>query len=195
MPAFLRSSVLRDRRGVAALELALIAPVLLLLITATIDVVRYANVVLTLNRTAANVSDLATQFDTLSASMTVVHGNEVGVLFQAAKEVARPLDLMTAGTVIVTSVANMGAGSRVMWQQKVGKAASNLGVTGGIPVLPSGFAQRTGDNAVFTEVFYPYTPYLLSAPWLGIANPLTVLYARAVYQPRLGTLTALEPAP
>lgn len=193
MPAFLRPTILRDRRGVAALELALIAPVLLLLITGTIDVVRYANTVLTLNRTAANVSDLATQFDTLTASMTVVHGNEVGVLFQAAKEVARPLDLMTAGTVIVSSVANMGSGSRVMWQQKIGKATSRLGVTGGVPVLPTGFAQQTGDNAIFTEVFFPYTPYLISAPWLGIANPLTVLYARAVYQPRLGTLTALEP--
>lgn len=194
MPSSLRSPVLRDRRGVAALELALIAPVLLLLITGTIDVVRYANTVLTLNRTAANVSDLATQFDTLTASMTVVHGNEVGVLFQAANEVARPLDLTTAGTVIVSSVANLGAGSRVMWQQRVGTAVSQIGIAGGIPALPTGFMQQAGDNAVFTEVFYPYTPYLLSAPWLGIANPLTVLYARAVYQPRLGTLTALEPA-
>ncbi|ALG74523.1 hypothetical protein VY88_30315 [Azospirillum thiophilum] len=181
-----------DRRGIAALEMALIAPILLLLITATVDLVRFANTVLTLNRAAANVSDIATQFDTLRAGMTVVKGNEVGVLFLAAAEVARPLDLMTSGSVIVTSVANMGVGSRVMWQQRVGTAASQVGVPGGIPALPAGFVQDSGDNAIFTEIAFPFTPYLLSGPWLGAGGGVTVLYARAVYQPRLGTLTSLE---
>lgn len=181
-----------DRRGIAALEMALIAPILLLLITATVDLVRFANTVLTLNRAAANVSDIATQFDTLRAGMTVVKGNEVGVLFLAAAEVARPLDLMTSGSVIVTSVANMGVGSRVMWQQRVGTAASRVGVPGGIPALPAGFVQDSGDNAIFTEIVFPFTPYLLSGPWLGAGGGVTVLYARAVYQPRLGTLTSLE---
>ncbi len=188
----LRSGPLGDRRGLAALEMALIAPILLLLVGATVDFARYVNLVLTLNRTAANVSDIATQFDTLRAGMTVVKGNEVGVLFLAAAEVARPLDLMAGGTVVVSSVADMGSGSRIQWQQQAGAAASRIGVPGAVPVLPAGFVQQPGDNAIFTEILFPYTPNLLSWPWLGSGGTAMVLYARAVYQPRFGTLTSLE---
>ncbi|WP_454020674.1 TadE/TadG family type IV pilus assembly protein [Azospirillum sp. Marseille-Q6669] len=196
-PESRRRPLPHDRRGVAALEMALLAPVLLLLVTATVDVVRYVSITLTLNRTAANVSDIATQFDKLRAGMTVVKGNEVGVLFLAATEVAQPLDLMAGGQVIVTSVANMGQGSRVMWQERAGtgSAISHYGAAGGAATLPPGFTQQPGDNAIFTELFYRFTPYLLSGPWLGDAGTSTTLYASAVYQPRLGTLTTLETGP
>ena len=187
----------RDRRGIAALELALLAPVLMLLVTATLDVVRYTGLVLTLNRTAANVSDVATQFDKLRAGMTVVRGNEVGVLFLAAADVARPVDVMAGGTVIISSVADMGQGSRVMWQQQQGTvtASSQIGLPGAVAALPAGFTQQPGDNAIFTEIFYRFTPFLLSWPWLGSGGSSIVLYTRAVYQPRLGTLTSLETGP
>lgn len=195
-----RRSPLFDKRGVAAPELALLAPMLLVLLLAMVDITRFAMAVLAVDRVAAGVADLGAQFDRMRAGTTVVQGNEVGVLFLAAQEMGRPLDMTGVGKVIVSSVADQGAGARLMWQACSGPAgcATGIGssiatVPGAAASLPDGFSVRFGDTALFVEAFYDFRPFILSARWLGRDDTLVTLRRSAVRRPRLGALTSLEP--
>ncbi len=191
---------LSDKRGVAATELALLAPMLLLMLLAMVDITRFAISVLVVDRVAAGVADLGAQFDRIRAGTTITQGNEVGVLFLAAQEMGRPLDMTGTGKVIVSSVSDQGAGARLMWQACSGPAGCATGpksgiasVPGAAAALPEGFSVRFGDTALFVEAFYDFRPYLLSARWLGRDDTLVGLRRSAVRRPRLGALTSLDP--
>ncbi|HYH37540.1 MAG TPA: TadE/TadG family type IV pilus assembly protein [Azospirillum sp.] len=212
IPALARA--LRDRRGVAALEFAVAAPALLLALFGIIDVASYVATSNRLQRLAAEVANIGSQFDGLRGCMAVSKGNEVGVLFLAAREIAKPLYFpepadgaisvaggaaktvpVTAGGLIVTSVADKGGGPRIAWQAYAGIAPTNSRIgTGTAAVqLPAGFTLRPGDDTLFVEVFLTFQPYLLSGGWTGTGNPTVTAYSSAVFRPRLGALTALDP--
>lgn len=191
---------LTDKRGVAATELALLAPMLLVLLLAMVDVTRFAMAVLTVDRVAAGVADLGAQFDRMRAGTTVVQGNEVGVLFLAAQEMGYPLDITGLGKVIVSSVSDQGGGARLMWQACSGPAGCAIGISssiasvpGAAASLPEGFSVRFGDTALFVEAFYDFRPFILSARWLGRDDTLVTLRRSAARRPRLGALTSLDP--
>jgi hypothetical protein len=197
-------SLFRGRHGIAAPEFALIAPLLILALMAMIDLTRLVVTALKLDQVAAGVSDIGTQFEELRQGMEVVKGNEVGILFVAAQEVAKPLDLKAYGAVIVTSVANLGNGPAIMWQQCwsgdacVNWPTSEIGSTvGAAPALPDGFTLRVGESALFAEAYYLLQPYLLSANWFSTDNDERIAVHKmrrmAVFRPRFGTLTTLVP--
>ncbi|PWC42101.1 TadE/TadG family type IV pilus assembly protein [Azospirillum sp. TSO22-1] len=206
--------VLRDRRGVAALELAAAVPALLAALFGIIDVAGYVATANRLQRLAADVANIGSQFDGLRGCMAVSKGNEVGVLFLAAKEIAKPLFFpepadgavsvagggattvpAAAGGLIVTSVADKGSGPRIAWQAYAGIAPINsrLGTGTAAVQLPTGFSLRPGDDTLFVEVFFTFQPYLLSGGWTGTGNPTVTAYSSAVFRPRLGALTTLDP--
>ncbi|UEM25105.1 pilus assembly protein (plasmid) [Skermanella mucosa] len=184
---------LGNRRGVAALEFAAVAPVLILLLVGMVDMTSYVLAALRLERVASGTADVGAQFDRLRDGMTVVQGNEVGVLFLAAEQIARPLDLAGNGSVIITCVADQGGGPVVMWQRRSGRAAADgIGAAGGAATLPAGFALRYGESALFVEVHYTLHPYVFSVGWLTGSDEAVDLRRMAVYRPRFGTLTELE---
>ncbi len=203
---------LRDRRGVAALEFAIVLPVLILALFGIIDVASYVATANRLQRLATEVANIGSQFDGMRGCMAVSKGNEVGVLFLAAQEIAKPLSLpppnegaisvagaaaapirQTPGGVIVTSVVNSGNAQRIAWQAYAGvtPANSRLVSAAGSLNLPAGFTLRPGDDTLFVEVFFTLQPYILSGDWMGIGNPFVTAYANAVFRPRLGALTNL----
>ncbi len=210
MSAILRP--LRDRRGVAALEFAIVLPVLILALFGIIDVASYVATANRLQRLATEVANIGSQFDGMRGCMAVSKGNEVGVLFLAAQEIAKPLSLpppnegaisvagaaaapvkQTPGGVIVTSVVNTGNAQRIAWQAYSGVTPVNsrLVSAAGSLNLPEGFTLRPGDDTLFVEVFFTLQPYILSGDWMGIGNPFVTAYANAVFRPRLGALTNL----
>jgi hypothetical protein len=187
----------RGRSGTAALEFALVAPVLLFLLAAMVDVTRFVMATLRVHRVAASISDVGAQFQQLRDGMQVVRGDEVGILFLAAGEIGGDLDVLDRGTVIVTLVADIadGDGARIRWQRRSRPdgARSSLGeVPGGVPTLPDGFTVGLRETALFSEVAYPFRPYLFSAGFMG-TDPSVTVSARSVHRPRFGTLLTLEP--
>jgi hypothetical protein len=186
-----------DRRGGMLIELALLLPFLALLLLGATDMSRLALSTMKLHRVAAEVADLGAQFDSIHQGMQVVNGNEVGVLFVAARQIADPLNLDAAGCgVVVTAVADQGAGPRIMWQVRSSPSApaSALGsVAGKPPTLPAGFTVTANETALLVEVFYSIKPYALSAGLLRRANTPVQLRQLAVFRPRYGSLNTLEP--
>jgi len=201
MRAFHAIRRLRDRRGIAAVEFAVALPVLAVALTGVIDIAQYVAVGDRLQRVAAETASFASQFERLSNSMKEEEG-AVGILFVAARENAKPLNLLAQdlskdaeGGMIVTCVTDQGKGPVIAWQKASGTQAANsrLGVgQGGAATLPTGFTLRAGDSALFVELNYWYRPYVLSGPLRGLGNPLEVVYARSVFRPRLGALTKLD---
>lgn len=205
---------LRSRRAVAAMEFALALPVLIGVLFGIIDCASYVGTANRLQRLAAELANVGAQFERLRNSLTVTAGDEVGVLFVAAREIARPLAFPDAtgaavavqgaagapvdqarGGVIVTSVTAQSGGPRIAWQAYAGTSPANsrLGSGTGAVTLPAGFTLRLGDNALFVEVFYTLRPFLLGGGWLGTGSPTVTAYASAVFRPRMGALTTLDP--
>jgi hypothetical protein len=181
-------------RGVAAVEFALLMPVMILLLVGTVDITRYVSAVLKLERVSSGTADIGAQYEKLRDGMTVVKGDEIGVLFLAAEQIAKPLDLTQYGAVVITCVSDQGNGPSVMWQRRTGRteAVSQIGTAGGLK-LPQGFSLRYGDSVLFVEAFYQFHPYMFSVGWLSPADRQVDLRSIAAYRPRFGTLTKLTP--
>ncbi|EWY36617.1 hypothetical protein N825_09860 [Skermanella stibiiresistens SB22] len=193
-PASILEILRSDRRGLAALEFAIIAPVVILLLVGMVDMTTYVSAALKVERVASGTADVGTQYDRLRDGMTVVKGDEVGVLFLAANQIALPLDLPAKGAVLITCVADQGNGPQVMWQRRSGRAGPTGEIgSSGAAKLPAGFSLRYGESVLFVEVYYTLHPYVFSIGWLSDTDKAVDLRRMAVYRPRFGTLTKLEP--
>ncbi|MGI9434020.1 MAG: TadE/TadG family type IV pilus assembly protein [Geminicoccaceae bacterium] len=171
-------------QGNVAVEFALILPVLLLLFLASAELGRFVLLHQKVDRVAVTASDLVARAETISEA-------EIDDVFIAAAQVAEPFDLGGRGRVVVSSVVNEdGNGATVAWQRSGGgifSAPSQIGTEGGIASLPTDFVVREGENAIISEVFFDFEPFLSEL----IVAPQT-LYRRAHHRPRLGALDSVE---
>ena len=179
----LLARLLRDRTGGALIELAAVAPVLVLLTMGGVEVARLALLHQKLDRVAASLGDLVSQADGISAA-------QVDQLFAAVAPVAWPFTLGADGVVIVTSLGEAGGAVQVNWQRQGGGTLaenSAFGAAGATATLPDGLVMRSGDTLIAAEVWFDFRPVLFAA----VAPPAR-LYHRALFRPRLGALTTLN---
>lgn len=168
----------RDRRGVAAIEFALIVPILALLALGCFEVPRYVLLWQRLERASSGVSDLVAQAD------EPITANQMTDILSAAKIMMQPYDVSTNGTIIVTSINNPtgGTGVKNTWRISCGVAA-NTSKLGAVNSTPSGSAfpaalSPTIDNEVLVaEVYFAYTPVFKTYIFPG-ATLYTIAYTR-----------------
>jgi hypothetical protein len=176
--------LLASRAGNVAVEFALAAPVLMMLMLASAELARFVILHQKMDRVATTISDLVSRAETINET-------EMADIFEAIGEVASPFSLADLGVVIVTSITNPdGTGPIVSWQRSGGgaySALSHLGAEGDDAVLPEGFEVRQGETAIISEVFYDFTPFLSEL----IVEPQEV-YRTAHHRPRLGTLEEID---
>lgn len=179
-----RSRQRRFRGGGAALEFALVLPLLLGFVLAGLDLASFVAQVQRASAAAAAAADLATQIDKFSPETDVtriVTGRELAVLALAATEAAHPQPLLADGAIIVTSMANTGNGAAIAWQRRWGRPelASQIGAgnTGGISVA-------SGEGVIFAEAICMIRPWLFSGGLLGLPEEIVVRRV-AVRRPRL----------
>jgi TadE-like protein len=181
----LGARLLGCRAGNVAVEFALTAPVLVLLMLGSAEMARFVILHQKMDRVATTISDLVSRAETISES-------QLDDIFEAIGEVATPFDIANLGLVIVSSVTNPdGDGAVVTWQRSGGgsySASSHLGAEGDEAVLPAGFEVREGETAIISEVYFDFTPFLSDL----IVEP-QVIYRNAHHRPRLGTLETVDP--
>ena len=172
----------KARRGLAAIEFALTLPIWITLLLGVSDGVYCMLVNEKADRIAFTVTDIVTQYQTV----TLANLNDI---VQAAGQLMQPFPFGANGTVIVTSVYKpAGQNPTICWQYTGGgtlSQASKIGSKGGAPNLPNGLTLNDNDNVIVTEVYYRFTPMFLSA---GMFSANTV-YRLSVYKPRLSQLT------
>jgi hypothetical protein len=176
--------LLSCRAGNVAVEFALAAPVLIMLMLASAELARFVILHQKMDRVATTISDLVSRAETINES-------EMADILTAAGEVAYPFDLANLGVVIVSSVINPdGNGPIIAWQRSGGgsySGTSHLGAEGDDATLPTGFEVRQGETAIISETYYDFTPFLSEL----IVEP-QVIYRSALHRPRLGTLEEVE---
>ena len=178
----LRKNLLAAKRGMAAVELALALPLLIIITFGTIEVTRYVLIAQKLERVSLTLSDLVAQ----SATITTAQLNQI---IPAAGQVLLPYSFATDGYAIISSVTKNGTyPPTINWQYKSSGTAqaSNIGTSGGNATIPSGFTMVSGDTVIITEVFYNYKPILS-----GTIYNSSKMYRYSIYKPRLGNLTVL----
>jgi Flp pilus assembly protein TadG len=173
----------RAQEGVAYIEFAITLPFLLALFMGSVDVTRYILIAQKVEKVSFTVSDIVSQYDTMSTA-------QLDVLIQAAGEVMKPYTFGAGGYVIVSSVTKTGTASpRVNWQYTGGGSwtrPSQIGSTGNVAILPAGFTMNSGENVIFAEVFYNYSP-IINSSVIGAGQ----VYKVTVHKPRLGALNSL----
>ena len=178
----------RQRRGVAALEFALIAPFVSLLMLAGADLTIFMRTKMRLDGTATELALVVTQYESL------YDGDFTG-LFNAGQTVAGTTPVTGLfGTTIITGIKNANGRQTIAWQKRSPQATSNslFGTTvGGTPVLPSNYLLPANGVLIAIEVFTQTAPWVLSASLMGGTGATTVR-SYALYQPRLGSLTTVN---
>lgn len=144
--------LIRDERGVSAVEFALIAPIMVLFLFGSADLSLMLTADRKVTQTASTVADLVAQDDVISSS-------EMDDIFTASKAIMEPYDTSTL-KMRVTSVVMDGAGKvTVAWSQ--GKNMSPRAKGSAISV-PSGLLQKN-TSVIFSEVKYAYKSAIGSA--------------------------------
>ncbi len=172
---------LRNREGVAAVEMALVTPVLLLLFCGGGEMGFYLQAHFRTAQMASTVADVVARYENVTSS-------DISSIFAVSSEVMGDDDFDDHGYVILTSVKREGGkAATVSWQCEAGayENSSRIGSINKQAELPNDLPLTANDNVIVAEVFYHYTPIFTS---VVAVNPL--LYKTAVFRPRLGDLTA-----
>lgn len=162
-----RSRRTDDRRGSTAVEFAIVAPVLVLLLLAGTDLTFWFLKKFRLDNTASELGNLVAQADTLKlaafpggyCSQSASSLN----YFAMASQLASPLQVCGAmGATIISGIANNGSKTTVVWQQRTGDAVaypSRFGNRGTAATLPSGYSVPSGHSIIATEIYSGVTPW------------------------------------
>ncbi len=176
----------KNQRGVAAVELAVILPILM---TLFLGVVEFSNFVLVSERTektAFTLADVIAQGETITIA-------ELDNILAATSEIMRPSHFNERGHVIITSVhRNVNDTPRVAWQYEGGGTLQNTqsryGGPGFASPLPEGFTLNEKETVIIAEVYYNYEHLVTTL--FSSTNPQ--LYKYAFYKPRLGALDVIS---
>jgi Flp pilus assembly protein TadG len=178
------ATLLRDRRGIAATEFALILPILLLFSAGTIEYSRLILLTQKLQSGAFILADLSARDRTLSEG-------QLENIFLAINNIIQPFPFSENGVALVSSVGVDASDDPVVnWQRKgTGSlvATSTVGTEGDDAVLPEDLDISSGETIIAAEVFYAFTPLF------GIGLAPRTIHRVSYYKPRLGTLDTLLP--
>jgi Flp pilus assembly protein TadG len=157
-------------RGQAAVEFALIAALMLVLLCVLVDYSRAIHDVQVMAGLSRQGSNLASRGTTLSDSATALIAGEA------------PLDLSNNGEVIITSVTNINRRYTITDQVSVGRVskASKVGKgVGNSATVPASAAAmlQVGQTIYVTEIFYSYQPITPIQNLLKLAMPSTLYQA------------------
>jgi Flp pilus assembly protein TadG len=187
------------RRGSAAVEFALVMPLLALLLTATADLALHLRATFRIERTAAELANLVSQHESLTAADITRMFEAAEAISGASLNVADPAG--SGGRTVISLVAGANtevscpAANCILWQRARGNAArfpaSRIGAERGTATLPGGFIVPPAQTVIVAEVFYPRSAWLLADAFLG-AGPQSV-HAAAIVRPRAAQLTGIRP--
>ncbi len=171
-----------DNCGVAAIEFALVLPLLLLLFLGGFEVSRFLLIHQKADRVAYTITDVVTQ----STSIT---RNQLEQILHAATQIMQPFEFADSGIVIISSIYqdNNSPTPIIRWQYSGGgklSRNSKIGRNNGSASLPNNLTLNNNENVIISEVFFTYTPIFP----LEIL-PAVEIYKAITFKPRLGVLT------
>lgn len=190
-----RRRYVSDQRGVAALEFALLAPLVLVLCIAGVVVGEAVLVNQKVSNTAYTLADLVSQFSRATVGSTTSTQIGLSDAFKLASLVMTPFP-GTNAQIILSALTYDGANYQTVWSVSQNAAAYPVGKSAALdqsnvpPALTSGNGQ-----ILMVEVFYSYkTPFasVMSAIWGG---PTITLSSRQFARPRMSNTVDCDDCP
>jgi Flp pilus assembly protein TadG len=184
----------RRRAGMAAVEFALIAPMLLALFIATAEVVSYL-------RTWNRIEQAATSAAQAGSRVEVLNREAVAGLFETAQAVADPNIAWTAANAsanavrartVISVVSNPNSGNVVSWTCSRGDSTLPTSVAGAA-ALPANFTIPRGQSVLVVEIVNSTKPWLIMAGSFFFGTSGTPeIRAYSVVRPRSAELASLS---
>lgn len=171
-----------ERRGVSAVEFALILPLMLIIYAGCGEVTTALIVDRKVSRAASTISDLVAQQTSVSAA--TMNG-----IFEATTAILEPYDAKAA-KVLVVVVDITSSGQKVAWSKASNDTAATVNVA-----PPTGLTVPSAIAAVGDEVVVGRVTYAFTSPFASVMKSVT---GNAVYnlkhvfylKPRQGTTIA-----
>lgn len=166
---------LRDKRGVSAVEFALIAPLLIGLYVGAVELGNALTISRRTSAVASTAADLAAQVKTVSNA-------DLADIASAASSILTPYPPTPLKIVLTSVVADDKNATKVDWSY-----ASNGGTArakNSVVTLPAGLTQANS-SVIMAEVTYAFTPLL----GLSFANPGSFTMSRTFYSRPRKSLT------
>lgn len=144
-----------DQRGLAAVEFALIAPVMILLYCGLAEL----TMAMMAERRAAHAASVVAD---LVAQSSQVTGSQVTDIFSVAKAIMDPFAATTLKLRITSVTADVNAVPKVSWSQ--GSGLSPLAVGATVTSVPANLLVA-GDSVIMADVQYAFTsPLQITLP-------------------------------
>jgi len=184
------------RRGLAALEFALVLPFVALLMLGGADITFWLIKKFRLDDAATAVGNIVAAANNLPASAfpaSYCASTSTSLnYFAVAYSVASPMSVCgTNGATIISGITNDGTTTLIVWQERSGDSGaypSRFGIKGGTPSFPSGYTVPSGHSVITTELYTGISPWSFSRIFMGGIGS-TSLYAYSVFEPRFGKLS------
>jgi hypothetical protein len=178
------SRLVRDRRGVSAMEFALILPMLVMFSAGTIEYSRMILLTQKLQSGAFILADLTARDKTLET-------DQLEDIFLAIGEVIRPFDFDGNGQATITSIGADEDDELILnWQCPPDAESRLVEPDGDVLALPGDITLKHGETVIAAEVFFDFDP--LFGALFGIGLTPRVIHRSALYKPRLGVLDDLD---
>lgn len=174
----------KNERGVAAVEMALFAPVLALMLLGGFDVSRFVSIRNGVDKVGFSVADVTSQYQDLSP-------DAMKQIFLVTGASMTSYVSGQNGATVLTSIYKTASGQpKVRWQCASSPTsgtfpyASKIGSEGGNATVDASLIADVNDNLMVAEVFYRFNPVFSTFFKGGFP-----IYTASIYRPRLGSLT------
>lgn len=158
------ASYLRDRKGLAAVEFALIAPVMIIMFYGMVELASAVDCNSRVARVSSTVADLVAQSPAVSTADTTN-------IFNAANAILFPYAAANARIVVTSLVADSNGNVTVAWSD-----AHNTSPRASPPSsIPSGILPNSS-SVIYAEVRYSFTPAI--SYFLGTVNLTGNFYSK-----------------
>ncbi|GBQ92573.1 Flp pilus assembly protein TadG [Acetobacter nitrogenifigens DSM 23921 = NBRC 105050] len=164
------------RSGVAAIEFALAAPVLILLMVGAYELEDALTVSRKVTTVAHTIANLATQYTSMSDS-------DADLVLQASELVLQPYSVATAQLIVSEVSVSTSGDATIVWSKGLNATPR---ATGSSVTLPSGTSTTTS-AVILGEVTYTYTP-----PLANSVIPKLTMYQSLYMAPRQSSTIPLS---
>jgi Flp pilus assembly protein TadG len=152
----LLNAVLRDRRGTAAVEFAVLAPLLTLMLLGTIELARAINIDRVFTMAGATTGDLVAREQYMGTTSSGAQTN-LDAMMQSVKQIMLPYDSSSfaLGVMSVQASPTNASDTRVVWSYSFnGKSVPSKCAT---YALPAGLVAK-GGSTIVVESSYVFKP-------------------------------------